>query len=54
MSQVKFEPTIPGFQLAKTVRALDRVATVIDTLLLQMMMMMIIIIIIIIIIGVGI
>jgi hypothetical protein len=30
MHTVGFEHTIPGFELAKTVRALDRGATVID------------------------
>jgi hypothetical protein len=30
MSQVGFEPTIPAFELAKTVLALECVATVID------------------------
>jgi hypothetical protein len=30
MPWVKFEPTIPVFELAKTVDALDRSATVID------------------------
>jgi hypothetical protein len=29
MPQLGFEPTIPGFERAKTVHALDRVATVI-------------------------
>jgi hypothetical protein len=29
MSQVGFEPTIPVFEQAKTIHALDRVATVI-------------------------
>jgi hypothetical protein len=32
MSQVGFEPTIPAFERAKTVYALDRAATVIDSL----------------------
>jgi hypothetical protein len=31
MTQVRFEPTIPAFERAKTVRALDRVATLIGT-----------------------
>jgi hypothetical protein len=31
MSQVRSEPTIPVFEQAKTVHALDRVATVIGT-----------------------
>jgi hypothetical protein len=30
MPQVRFEPTIPVFELAKAVHALDRAATVID------------------------
>jgi hypothetical protein len=30
MPQVKFEPKIPVFKLAKTVRALDRAVTVIS------------------------
>jgi hypothetical protein len=30
MPEVEFEPTIPVFQRAKTVHALDRAATVID------------------------
>jgi hypothetical protein len=29
MPQVRFEPTVPGFERAKTVHALDRTATVI-------------------------
>jgi hypothetical protein len=33
MPQVRFEPTIPVFQRAKTVHALDRTASVIDTLI---------------------
>jgi hypothetical protein len=31
MPRVGFEPTIPVFERAKSVHALDRVATVIDT-----------------------
>jgi hypothetical protein len=31
MSRVEFEPTIQVFELAKTVRALDRAATVIGS-----------------------
>jgi hypothetical protein len=31
MPEVGFEPTIPVFERAKTVHALDRVSTVIDT-----------------------
>jgi hypothetical protein len=31
MHQMEFEPTIPVFQQAKTVHALDRAATVIDS-----------------------
>jgi hypothetical protein len=31
MSRVAFEPTIPTFELAKTVHALDRATTVIGT-----------------------
>jgi hypothetical protein len=30
MTQVKFEPTFPAFERAKTVHALDHAATVID------------------------
>jgi hypothetical protein len=30
MPQVRFEPTVPAFELAKTVHALDRAATVIS------------------------
>jgi hypothetical protein len=35
MARVEFEPTIPAFERAQTVRALDRAATVIDLILLS-------------------
>jgi hypothetical protein len=31
MPQVRFEPTIPAFERAKTVQALDRAATMVGT-----------------------
>jgi ribosomal protein L31E len=40
MPKVGFEPTIPVFERAKTVQALDRAATVIGEVKMMIMMMM--------------